>query len=148
MPDAPTDAFPLADHDDAMAVRRAVLGDDHVDAAVANRSDLDAAFQDLATTVAWGGLWSRDGMVRRDRSLVTIAILAALGREAELRMHLRAALERIGVDPDDLVEVLLHVGVYAGLPAANEGFSALREVTAELDDDADAPDGSPDEGSS
>lgn len=132
-PDAP-DAFPLVDRDEAMAVRRAVLGDDHVDAAVAGTTATNAAFQDLATSVAWGGLWSRDGLARHDRSVVTVAILAALGREAELRMHLRAALERTGVEREDLVEVLLHVGVYAGLPAANEAFRALGEVVAELDD--------------
>ncbi|MBY5163659.1 carboxymuconolactone decarboxylase family protein [Salsipaludibacter albus] len=125
--------FPLADHDDAMAVRRAVLGDDHVDAAVAATTTLNAPFQELATRVAWGGLWSRDGLPRDQRSLVTIGILAALGREAELRMHLRSALERTGVRPEQLVEVLLHTAIYAGLPAANEGFRILAEVVADTD---------------
>lgn len=132
-------AFPLADHDAAMAVRRAVLGDDHVDAAVEGTTDLTAAFQDLATTVAWGGLWSRDGLDRPDRSQVTIAILAALGRTDELQMHLRAALLRTGVERDDLVEVLLHVAVYAGLPAANEAFAVLSKVAEEVRAGASPP---------
>lgn len=130
-----TAGFPLAEPDDAMVVRRAVLGDDHVDAAVAGTTALNAPFQELATTVAWGGLWSRDGLPRDQRSLVTIGILAALGREAELRMHLRSALARTGVRPQQLVEVLLHTAIYAGLPAANEGFRILAEVVAEADDD-------------
>ncbi len=125
-------AFPLVDHDAAMAVRRAVLGDDHVDAAMTGTTDLTAPFQDLATRVAWGGLWSGDGLKRSDRSLVTVAVLAALGRTGELRMHLRAALLRTGVDRDELVEVLLHVAVYAGLPAANEAFAILAEVADEI----------------
>ncbi len=122
--------FPLAGHDQAMAVRRAVLGDDHVDRSIAATTDLTTAFQDLATTMAWGGLWSRDGLDRPDRSLVTIGILAALGRTDELRMHLQAALARTGADRGAIVEVLLHVGVYAGLPAANEGFRLLAELAA------------------
>ncbi len=125
-------AFPLVDRDTAMSTRRAVLGDEHVDAAMAATTDLTAPFQDLATRVAWGGLWSRDGLAKPDRSLVTIAILAALGRTGELRMHLRSALMRTGVNRDELVEVLLHVAVYAGLPAANEAFAILSAVADEV----------------
>lgn len=139
-PDDPSAGFPLVDHDRAMEVRRAVLGDDHVDAAVAGTTAENAPFQDLATRVAWGGLWSRHGLSRRDRSLVTIGILAALGRTGEVRLHLRAALERTGVDRDEIVEALLHVGVYAGLPAANEAFALLGEVAAEVEGNGD-PDG-------
>lgn len=137
-PEDPTAAgFPLADADEAMAVRRAVLGDAHVDAAVAGTTDLDAPFQELATRVAWGGLWARDGLAPDQRSLVTVGILAALGREAELRMHLRAALARTGASQEQLAEVLLHAAIYAGLPAANEGFKILAEVVAEHEEPGD-----------
>lgn len=128
----------------AMQVRRAVLGDDHVDRAVARTGDLDRDFQALATQFAWAGLWSRDALDRPTRSLVTIAILAALGREAELRMHLEAALQRTGAPREQVVEALLHVAVYAGLPAANEGFRLLTEVAAAVDGEAaNAPESEP-----
>lgn len=120
----------------AMQVRRAVLGDDHVDRAVARTGDLDRDFQALATQFAWGGLWSRDALDRPTRSLVTVAILAALGREAELRMHLEAALRRTGAPREQVIEALLHVAIYAGLPAANEGFRLLTEVAAAVDDES------------
>ena len=132
------DGFPLVDRDRAMAVRRRVLGDEHVDDAVARTTPETAPFQELATQVAWGGLWSRDGLTARERSLVTIAVLAALGRTDEVRMHLHAALERTGVDRAEVVEALLHVGVYAGLPAANEAFALLRDVVDDLDTGTDA----------
>jgi 4-carboxymuconolactone decarboxylase len=113
--------------DRGMRVRRAVLGDDHVDRAVAATTHLDAAFQDYITGSAWGDVWGRPGLEPETRSLVTIALLAALGHEHELEMHLRAA-RRTGATPERIVEVLLHVAVYAGVPAANRAFAALKRV--------------------
>lgn len=108
-----------------MQTRRTVLGDAHVDRAVAGTTDLDAAFQDYLTGAAWADVWARPGLEPDTRSLVTIAILAALGQEHELEMHLRAA-QRTGATPERVVEVLLHVAVYAGMPAANRAFAALK----------------------
>jgi len=105
-----------------MRTRREVLGDDHVDRAAANTSDFTAAFQDFITRYAWGELWNRPGLSRPERSMITIAMLAALGRDEELALHVRAAL-RNGLGPDDISEVLLQVAVYAGVPAANRAFA-------------------------
>ncbi|HWO70071.1 MAG TPA: 4-carboxymuconolactone decarboxylase [Actinomycetota bacterium] len=110
-----------------MRVRREVLGDEHVDRAAAERSVLDADFQDFITETAWGSVWSRPGLDRRTRSLLTIAILAALGRREELAMHLRAS-RRTGVEPEELAEALFHVAVYAGIPAAHAAFGLARSV--------------------
>jgi 4-carboxymuconolactone decarboxylase len=104
-----------------MRVRREVLGDAHVDRAVANTTEFTADFQDFITRYAWGELWARPGLSRPERSLVTLALLAGLGRHEELAMHVRAAL-RNGVTPAEISEVLLHVAVYAGVPAANSAF--------------------------
>jgi 4-carboxymuconolactone decarboxylase len=104
-----------------MRVRREVLGDAHVDRAVANTTEFTADFQDFITRYAWGELWSRPGLDRPQRSMVTLALLAGLGRHDELAMHVRAAL-RNGVTPAEVSEVLLHVAVYAGVPAANRAF--------------------------
>ena len=104
-----------------MRVRREVLGDAHVDRAVANTTEFTADFQDFITRYAWGELWARPGLSRPERSLVTLALLAGLGRHEELAMHVRAAL-RNGVAPAEISEVLLHVAVYAGVPAANSAF--------------------------
>jgi 4-carboxymuconolactone decarboxylase len=104
-----------------MRVRREVLGDAHVDRAVANTTEFTAGFQDFITRYAWGELWARPGLSRPERSLVTLALLAGLGRHEELAMHVRAAL-RNGVAPAEISEVLLHVAVYAGVPAANSAF--------------------------
>ncbi len=104
-----------------MKVRREVLGDAHVDRAQASRSDLTAEFQDLLTRYAWGEIWSRPGLPRATRSLVTIAMLVALNRPDELRLHLRAAA-RCGVGRAELREVLLQAAVYCGLPAAHAAF--------------------------
>src|SRR6202142_4312577 len=101
-----------------MAVRRAVLGDAHVDRAVANTSEFSAPFQDWITRYAWGEIWSRPGLSRPERSLVTLAVLAALQHEQELTMHVKAAL-RNGLTPGQIQEVLLQVAVYAGVPAGN-----------------------------
>jgi 4-carboxymuconolactone decarboxylase len=108
-----------------MRVRREVLGDAHVDAAEAARTELDADFQDLLTELAWGGVWDRPGVDRRTRSLITIAILAALGRSEELAMHLRAT-SNTGATPAEIRETLLHVGIYAGIPAAHAAFEIAK----------------------
>ena len=115
--------------EDGMRVRRAVLGDAHVDGAIARTTELDAAFQRFITEMAWGSVWARPGLDRRTRSLVTIAILAALGRE-ELALHLRAS-RNVGVEPGEIAEALLHVAVYAGVPAANSAFAVARSELAE-----------------
>ena len=112
-------------YDVGMRIRREVLGDAYVDRAQARQTSLDADFQRLITEMAWGTLWARPDLDRRARSLVTIAILAALGRE-ELALHLRAS-RNTGVDPHEIAEVLLHVAVYAGVPAANHAFAVAKQ---------------------
>lgn len=114
-------------HEQGMAVRRAVLGDAHVDRAIAGTDELTADFQDLITRYAWGDIWSRPGLDRRTRSCLTLAILATLHHDDELAMHVRAAL-RNGVSTDEIKEVLLHVAVYAGVPAANRAFKVARDA--------------------
>jgi 4-carboxymuconolactone decarboxylase len=112
-----------------MKTRREVLGDEHVDRASEKTSELDADFQRWITEMAWGGVWSRPGLDRGTRSLVTIAILAALGRD-ELELHLRAA-RNTGATPDQIAEALMHVGVYAGVPAAHAAFSVAKRIFEE-----------------
>jgi 4-carboxymuconolactone decarboxylase len=109
-----------------LEVRRAVLGDAHVEAALARRTMLTQEFRDLLTRYAWGEIWDRPGLPRRTRSLLTIAMLVALNRPDELRLHLRAARNN-GVTPDEIREVLLHAAVYCGLPAANAAFHIAAE---------------------
>jgi 3-oxoadipate enol-lactonase/4-carboxymuconolactone decarboxylase len=113
-----------------MTVRREVLGDEHVDRAVAATTPLTAPFQDFITRYAWGEVWSRPGLSRAERSMITLTALVSLRQEGELAMHLRAAL-RNGLTPDQIGEVLLHSAVYAGVPAANRAFAIAREVLAE-----------------
>jgi 4-carboxymuconolactone decarboxylase len=113
-----------------MKVRRKVLGDAHVDRASASATPFDADFQQFITETAWGDVWSRPGLDHRTRHLITLAVLAALGREAELELHVRAT-RNTGVTPDELKEVLLHVAVYAGVPAANSAFAAAKRVYAQ-----------------
>jgi 3-oxoadipate enol-lactonase/4-carboxymuconolactone decarboxylase len=115
-----------------MAVRREVLGDDHVDRAMARTSELTAEFQDLITRYAWGEIWSRPGLDLRTRSCITLTALVALGREQELAMHVHAAL-RIGITPDEIKEVLLHSAIYCGVPAANGAFAIAQQVLEEVD---------------
>ncbi len=111
-----------------MKVRREVLGSEHVDRAEANKTDFDADFQRFIAETAWGSVWARPGLDRKTRSLLTIAILAALGREDELALHLRAT-RNTGATPAEIKEALLHVAVYAGIPAANTAFAiAKREL--------------------
>ena len=114
-------------YDAGLRVRREVLGNEHVERSLARATEFDADFQRFITEMAWGTLWSRPGLDRRTRSLVTIAILAALGRE-ELALHTRAAIEHVGVDPREIAEVLLHVAVYAGVPAANSAFGVAKNI--------------------
>ena len=111
--------------DIGMKVRKEVLGSEHVERVQAHTTEFDADFQRFITESAWGSVWARPDLDRRTRSLVTIAILAALGRE-ELALHLHAS-HNIGVDPHEIAEVLLHVAVYAGVPAANTAFSLAKK---------------------
>ena len=112
------------------AVRRAVLGDEHVDRAVAAATPFTEPLQDFITRYAWGEIWSRPGLSRAERSMVTLAVLAALRHENELALHVRAAL-RNGLSPEQIREVLLQVAVYAGVPASNTAFAVAQRVLAE-----------------
>jgi len=114
--------------------RRAVLGDAHVDRAEQNKSPFDADFQRLITEMAWGSVWPRPGLARKTRHLLTLAILAALGQEHELALHLRAT-RNTGVTPEEVRELLLQVAVYAGVPAANTAFTIAKRIFAELEDE-------------
>ncbi len=114
-------------HEQGMKVRREVLGDEHVDAAIERTTDFTADFQDLITRYAWGEIWSRPGLDRRTRSCMTLVALVALNRMDELGMHVRAAL-RNGLTPDEIKEVLLHSAIYCGVPAANAAFAVAQRV--------------------
>jgi 4-carboxymuconolactone decarboxylase len=116
--------------EEGMRIRREVLGDDHVDRAEANKTSLDADFQRFITETAWGTVWSRPGLDRKTRHLITIAILAALGKEHELAMHIRAT-RNTGVEPDEVREVLMQVAIYAGVPAANTAIAIAKNVYLE-----------------
>jgi 4-carboxymuconolactone decarboxylase len=121
-----------------MKVRREVLGDEHVDRASARTTPFTAPFQEFITRAAWGDVWARPGLDRRTRSCITLAVLTALRSEAEIAMHVRAAL-RNGVTPAEISEVLLHTAVYAGVPAAHHAFAVAERV---LNEDAQSK-GSP-----
>src|SRR5438067_1064648 len=115
-------------YDAGMKVRREVLGDEYVDRAAANATELTAPFQEFITRYAWGSVWAREGLDRRTRSAITLAVLTALGREHELAMHVRAARTN-GLSLEEIGEVLLQTAVYAGVPAANAAFAiAQREL--------------------
>ena len=114
-----------------MKIRREVLGDEHVDRAESTKTQLDRDFQEFITKYAWGETWSRGGLDRRERHLITLAVLCALGREHELAMHLRATA-RTGVSAPDVSEVLQHVAIYAGLPVANSAFRLAKEILPEV----------------
>lgn len=114
-----------------MKIRREVLGNAHVDRAEANKTPFDADFQRFITETAWGSVWSRPGLDRKTRHLLTIALLAALGKENELAMHIRAT-ENTGVTPEEVKEVFHQVAVYAGVPAANSAFAVAKQVYSEL----------------
>ena len=113
-----------------MTVRRAVLGDEHVDRAAATTTSFTEPFQDFITRYAWGDIWSRPGLSRAERSMITLAMLAALQHENELAMHVRAAL-RNGLSPGQIQEVLLQVGLYAGVPVANRAFAIAARAIKE-----------------
>jgi 4-carboxymuconolactone decarboxylase len=121
-------------YDAGMAMRRTVLGDAHVDRAEANKSEFTADFQRFITAYAWGEVWTRPGLDRRTRSCITLAMLATLGFEEELAMHVKAAL-RNGLTHEEIAEVLLQVAVYAGVPAANRAFAIAQRALAEAEHD-------------
>jgi 4-carboxymuconolactone decarboxylase len=112
-----------------MRVRREVLGDDHVNRAAASATELTADFQDFITRYAWGEVWTRPGLTRPERSMITLSVLAALGRDEELALHLRAAI-RNGLTQAQISEVLLQVAIYAGVPAANRAFAIAAATLA------------------
>lgn len=117
---------------EGMATRRAVLGNSWVDRAEANKTGFDEPFQDLITEAAWGHVWSRPNWTKRERSLVTIALLAALGHHEEVAMHVRATANT-GASADDLREAMLHVAIYAGVPAANHAIKIIKQTLAEME---------------
>jgi 4-carboxymuconolactone decarboxylase len=120
-------------YNQGMHIRRAVLGDAQVERAMASQTDFDADFQRFITETAWGDVWARPGMERKTRHLLTLAILAALGKENELALHLRAT-RNTGVTPEDIKEVFMQVAIYAGVPAANSAFAIAKKVFSELDE--------------
>jgi len=115
-----------------LEMRRAVLGSPHVDRSLANLTPLNEEFQNLITRYAWGEIWTRPGLPRHTRSLVTLAMMVALNRSEELALHLRAARNN-GVTRDEIKEVLLQTAIYAGVPAANSAFHLAQKVFAEMD---------------
>ena len=115
-----------------MATRRAVLGDAHVDRAEAAKTEFDRPFQELITEAAWGHVWSRPNWSKRERSMVTIALLAALGHYDEVAMHVRATANT-GASREDICEAMLHVAIYAGVPAANHAIKIIKQVFDEMD---------------
>jgi 4-carboxymuconolactone decarboxylase len=118
-------------YDAGMKVRREVLGDEHVDRATANATDFSRPFQEFITRAAWGEAWTRPGLDRRTRSVITLSVLTALRAENEIPMHVRAAI-RNGLTPEEIREVLIHTAVYAGVPAANSAFALAQKVLDEL----------------
>jgi 4-carboxymuconolactone decarboxylase len=118
-----------------MEVRRAVLGEGHVERAEAAKTEFDAAFQTLITEGAWGTVWASDAITRRERSMLTLALLAATGNFDEIPMHIRATT-RTGATPRDVIEVFQHVAIYAGVPRANHAIKLAKETYAEMERDA------------
>lgn len=123
-------------YEEGMKIRRAVLGDQYIDQAEANKTSFDAEFQRFITEMAWGSVWARPHLDRKTRHLLTIAMLAVLGQENELAMHIRAT-QNTDVAPNDVKEVLFQVAVYAGIPAANTAFAIAKKVYAEIADPID-----------
>ncbi|MCR9235120.1 MAG: 4-carboxymuconolactone decarboxylase [Alphaproteobacteria bacterium] len=119
-------------YDTGMQVRRAVLGDAHVDRVEADKTAFDAPFQELITEAAWGHVWARPQLSPRERTIVTIALLAALGHDEEVAMHVRASANT-GASKDDVCEALMHVAIYAGVPAANRAVKIVKQTFAEMD---------------
>jgi 4-carboxymuconolactone decarboxylase len=120
----------VSDYETGMQTRREILGDEHVDRATASAGGFGAPFQEFITRYAWGGPWSRGGLDRRTRSAITLAALVSLRAENEIAMHVRAAL-RNGLTAEEISEILLHTGIYAGLPAANSAFAIAHRVLRE-----------------
>ncbi|PAU98904.1 4-carboxymuconolactone decarboxylase [Paracoccus salipaludis] len=114
-----------------MKVRREVLGDAHVDRAEAQKTDFDRPFQELITNSAWGTVWASDGISRRERSMLTLALLAAMGNWEEIPMHIRATA-RTGASPQDVLESFQHVAIYCGVPKANHALKIARQTYAEM----------------
>jgi len=125
-------AAPSRRYAEGMETRRIVLGNTHVDSAESNKTAFDRPFQELITEAAWGHVWSRPGWSKRERSIVTIALLAALGQDEELAMHIRATANT-GATKDDVCEALLHVAIYAGVPAANHAIKLAKQVYKEME---------------
>lgn len=119
-------------HERGMEVRREVLGDEHVDRAIARTTSFTADFQDLITRYAWGEIWTRPTLDHRTRSCITLTALVALGHPEELKLHVRAAL-RNGLTEDEIKEVLLQSAIYCGVPAANSAFAAARSVLDDIE---------------
>jgi 4-carboxymuconolactone decarboxylase len=124
-------------HEIGMKTRRNVLGETHVTRAEAGKTEFDSPFQDLITEAAWGHVWSRPNISLRERSMITIALLAALGQDEEVALHARAACNT-GASADDIREALLHVAIYAGVPAANHAFKIVKETLAGIDSEKGA----------
>ena len=120
-------------YDAGMKVRREVLGDAHVDRAEAAKTDFDEAFQTLITEGAWGNVWASDGISRRERSMLTLALLAATGNFEEIPMHIRATAQT-GASKDDIMQAFLHVAIYAGVPKANHAIKLAKATFAEMED--------------
>jgi len=120
--------------ENGMRVRRQVLGDAHVDRAEAEKTDFDAPFQTLITETAWGNLWARDTITRRERSILTLALLAATGNFDEIPIHVRAC-ERTGASRSDVMEAFMHVAVYAGVPRANHAIKLAKATWREMEDE-------------
>lgn len=118
-------------HAIGMKVRREVLGDAHVDRAEAQKTDFDRAFQDLITNSAWGTVWASDGISRRERSMLTLALLAAMGNWDEIPMHIRATA-RTGASQQDVLEAFQHVAIYCGVPKANHALKIAKQTYAEM----------------
>ncbi|MBO6716886.1 MAG: 4-carboxymuconolactone decarboxylase [Rhizobiaceae bacterium] len=119
-------------HKQGMATRRSVLGAAHVDRAEAAKTPFDEAFQELITEAAWGHVWSRDTITKRERSMMTLALLAGLGNFEELALHTRATANT-GASRDDIMEAMLHVAIYAGVPRANHAIKVIKQVFEEMD---------------
>ena len=122
-------------HDKGMAIRREVLGDAYVDRALAKSGEFNDPLQELVTTYCWGWCWGREGLERRDRSLINLAMIAVLNRHNELKAHIRGALNN-GLSKEEIREVLLQVGIYGGIPAAVDSFRLANEAFAEIDSEA------------
>lgn len=127
--------MPSERFEQGMATRRSVLGADYVDRASANQNEFDRDFQEFITEGAWGSVWSRPGLTRRERSLITLSLLAALGQDEEVALHVRATANT-GATPEDLKEAMLHVAVYAGVPKANHAIKIVKQTLADMADPA------------